>query len=89
MKDYWKHGYEAPCEANNFQSNQPSAFEIDLHYASEYILKGWLINTTRSIEEGHWSRIEMRRRELQLETIKAEYAYRGLELPEIPKENTK
>ena len=83
MKDYWTEGYEAPCKANNFQSNQPSAFEIDLHYASEYILKGWFINTTRDIEAGHWSKLEMRRREHQLETIKAEYAYRGLELPTI------
>ena len=83
MKDYWTEGYEAPCKANNFQSNQPSAFEIDLHYASEYILKGWFITTTRSIEEGCMNPLEMRRREHQLETIKAEYAYRGLELPTI------
>lgn len=83
MKDYWTHGYEAPCKANNFQSNQPSAFEIDLHYASEYILKGWLISTTKDIEAGHWSKHEMRRRRHQLETIKAEYAYRNLELPTI------
>ena len=83
MKDYWTHGYEAPCKANNFKSNQPSAFEIDLHYASEYILKGWFIRTTKSIAEGHWSKLEMRRRNHQLETIKAEYAYRKLELPNI------
>ena len=67
MKDYWKHGYEAPCKANNFQSNQPSAFEIDLHFASEYILKGWFISTTKEVEEGHWNKHEMRRREHQLE----------------------
>ena len=83
MKDYWTEGYEAPCKANNFQSNQPSAFEIDLHFASEDILKGWLISTTKEVEEGHWNKHEMRRRTHQLETIKAEYAYRGLELPTV------
>lgn len=83
MKDYWTEGYEKPCRANNFQSNKPSAFEIDLHYASEYILKNWLISTTKQVEEGHQNPHEMRRRIHQLESIKAEYAYRKLELPNI------
>ena len=83
MKDYWTEGYEKPCSANNFKSNRPSAFEIDLHYASEFILKNWLITTTRDVEEGHPNPHEMRRRQHQLETIKAEYAYRKLELPNI------
>ena len=77
MKDYWTEGYEAPCKANNFQSNKPSAFEIDLHYMTDGSVNRWLLNTEKEIERGTDNPHEMQRLSNQLKSIKAEIAYRN------------
>jgi hypothetical protein len=77
MKDYWTEGYEAPCKANGFQSNKPSAFEIDLHYMTEGNVNRWLLNTEKEIERGTENPHEMKRLTNQLKSIKAEIAYRS------------
>lgn len=81
MKDYWTEGYEAPCRDNNFQSNQPSAFGIDLHYSSEAQLNWWHRTTIKELAE---ARLGFRKRELQsqLRSVLAEFDYRGIS-PEI------
>jgi hypothetical protein len=77
MKDYWTHGYEKPCKANNYQCNQPSAFAIDMHYTTDKRLQGWLINTKRSIETcPQWDKHEQRRLANQLRTINEEIEWR-------------
>ena len=82
MKDYWKHGYEAPCKANGYQSNYPGAFAIDMHHTSDISLQGWLTSTKRSIDESpKWNKFEQRRLASQLRTISEEIEWR--------KENTK
>jgi len=82
-KNYWTEGYEAPCKANGFQSNKPSAFAIELHYSTECVLKSWFLNTTRDLvsKRCDTDRLERKRLLRQLEAVKAEYAYRNLELP--------
>ena len=77
-KDYWTEGYEAPCKANGFQSNKPSAFAIELHHSTECVLRTWFLNTTRDLVARKY---DANRLQSQLKTIKAEYAYRNLELP--------
>lgn len=77
MKDYWTEGYEKPCRANNFQSNKPSAFEIDLHYMTDGNVNRWLLNTEKEIERGTENPHEMKRLSNQLKSIKAEIAYRN------------
>jgi len=77
MKDYWTEGYEKPCRANNFQSNKPSAFEIDLHYMTDGNVNRWLLNTEKEIERGTDNPHEMKRLANQLKSIKAEIAYRN------------
>jgi len=77
MKDYWTEGYEAPCKSNNFQSNKPSAFEIDLHYMTDGNVNRWLLNTEKEIERGTDNPHEMKRLTNQLKSIKAEIAYRN------------
>jgi len=77
MKDYWTEGYEKPCRANNFQSNKPSAFEIDLHYMTDGNVNRWLLNTEKEIERGTDNPHEMKRLSNQLKSIKAEIAYRN------------
>lgn len=77
-KDYWTEGYEAPCAANGFQSNKPSAFAIELHHSTECVLNSWFLNTTRDLISRKY---DADRLQSQLKTIKAEYAYRNLELP--------
>ena len=77
MKDYWTEGYEKPCRANNFQSNKPSAFEIDLHYMTDGNVNRWLLNTEKEIERGTDNPHEMKRLTNQLKSIKAEIAYRN------------
>lgn len=85
--DYWTEGYDPPCRANNFQSNQPSAYQIDLHYSSEPQLEWHYQTTILMLAEATSA---MRKRELshQFETILEEYRYRGLEpKPFKPKSN--
>lgn len=81
MKDYWTEGYEAPCRSNNFQSNRPSAFGIDLHHSSEPQLNWWHRTTIKELAE---ARLGFRKRELQtqLRSVLAEFDYRGIS-PEI------
>ena len=76
MKDYWTEGYEAPCRANNFQSNKPSAFQIDLHYMTDGNVNRWLINTEREIKQCNNDPHETQRLSNQLKSIRAEIAYR-------------
>ena len=76
MKDYWTEGYEAPCKANNFQSNKPSAFEIDLHYMTDGSVNRWLHNTIKDIEQCPDNPHEMQRLVNQYDSITAEIAYR-------------
>ena len=76
-KDFWKDGYEKPCKANNFQSNYPGAFAIDLHYGSEHNLRWWLLNTERALEKVEdWNKFEQRRLASQLRTINEEIEWR-------------
>mgnify|MGYP000366667865 CR=1 FL=1 len=77
-KDYWTEGYEAPCKANGFQSNKPSAFAIELHFSSECVLRTWFLNTTSDLLTRKYDTDRLKK---QLEAVKAEYAYRNLELP--------
>ena len=51
-KDFWTEGYEAPCRSNGYQSNRPSAFEIDLHQARRRmtVLNNWWLNTKRKMD---------------------------------------
>ena len=79
-KDFWTEGYEAPCRSNGYQSNRPSAFQIDLHHSSEYILNNWWLNTKRNMDKDN-SRMETNRLVSQLRSIEGEYAYRNLPLP--------
>jgi hypothetical protein len=76
MKDYWTEGYEAPCKSNNFQSNKPSAFQIDLHYMTDGNVNRWLINTIKDIEQCPDDRHEMQRLVNQLKSITEEITYR-------------
>jgi hypothetical protein len=80
QKDFWTEGYEAPCRSNGYQSNRPSAFQIDLHYASEQVLHNWLVTTKRSMNKDN-SRMEANRLVSQLRSIEGEYTYRNLPLP--------
>ena len=75
MKDYWTEGYEAPCKANNFQSNQPSAFEIDMHYTSWESLLWWRKDTLIGLQYES-SKQELRRLKSQLRTIHREMKWR-------------
>jgi hypothetical protein len=76
-KDFWKDGYDKPCKANNFQSNYPGAFAIDLHYTTDHCLQDWLTNTKRSIETcPQWNKFEQRRLASQLRTINEEIEWR-------------
>ena len=76
--DYWKHGYVAPSKENNFQNNMPTAYEIELHHSSDKGLEWHYQRTILSLAEKPYPMIK-RELEHQLETILAEYAYRGIE----------